>query len=103
MVKMDRAKLMKRGVKAPNLVETGNERLKRLLVFQCALEVAWPQLVFLRVEVFLAALPDRPVLIQLVTRVRAPRRAQRGGEHCPDREHSRAALLQALVQDVRGI
>ena len=68
-----------------------------------ALEVAGTQLVLLRVEVLLAAFADGVVFEQLVARVDAPGRRKRGGQSGTQREHAGAAVLQALVQDVRGV
>ena len=94
---------LQRGMQAANLVEPGQERLQRLAVGQRGVEVAGTQFVLLGIEVLLAALADRSVLEQLVAGVHAPCRAHRGGQRRADREHSRPAVLQALVQDVGGV
>src|ERR1700730_15476475 len=103
VVEPDRAQLAQGGMKSPNLVELTDERLEGLVAFECALEITRPQLVFLRIQVLLAALPDRPVFEPLIGTVHATRRAHRARQHRADREHARAAPLQALVQDVRGV
>src|SRR6202034_994686 len=65
--------------------------------------VAGTVLVLLRVQVFLAARPHRDVLAQLETGVNAPRRGQHRGQHGPDLERGQPAVLQVVVQDVRGV
>ena len=67
------------------------------------LEVTRTQFVLLGIQVLLAACAYRLVLEQFVTGVHPPQRAQRGRQHGADREHARAAVLQALVQDVGGV
>ena len=91
---------LQRGMHAADLVEPGQEWLQRLALGQRRLEIARTQLVLLGVQVLLAAFAHRPVLEQLVAGVHAPGRAHRGRQHRADREHARAAVLQALVQDV---
>ena len=86
-----------------NLVEPGDERLQRAALGDGFGEVPRPQLVLLGVEILLASRPGRSALEKFVTGVHPPRGSQRGGQHGSDGKHSRTAVLQALVQDVRGV
>ena len=102
-VEAQRAQLLQRRVRPPDLVEpadVGHEAAPRRLG---AGPVARAELVLLAVEVLLAARADGDVLEQLEARVDAPGGAHHRGEHRADLEHRRAAELQRLVQDVRGV
>ena len=64
--------------------------------------VPGPVLVLLAVEVLLAAGPDGDVLAQLVAGVHPPGGRQRRGQHRPQLERRRAAVLQELVAGCPG-
>ncbi|MCO5595375.1 hypothetical protein L7F22_049417 [Adiantum nelumboides] len=103
LVEVELAQLLQRGVRAPDLVELGEVRLERAALVERGVEVARAQLVLLRVQVLLAARLDRGALVELEAGVDAPGGRHRRGQRRPDREHSRAAGLQRLVEDVRGV
>ena len=103
VVEVQGPQLLERGVLAPDPVERAQPGRQRLSGGLGGREVAGPQFVLLRVEVFLAALGDRLPLVEFVARVHAPGGREGRGEGGADREHRRAAALERLVQDVRGV
>ena len=100
MVKADGAELAQRRVQPSDLVEPGQKRFEGAALGQGTGEVAGAQFVLLGVQVLLAAGAHRGVVEKFVAGVHAPRRAHRRGEHRADGEHARAAVLQALMQDI---
>ena len=95
--KRQRAEVLKRRLRAADLVESGEQRGDRVRV----VEVPRAELVLLRVEVLLGARPDGAVFEQLEGRtVDAPVGRQRGGQDRAAHEHRSAAVLELVGEDV---
>ena len=85
---------------AADLIEPGDERREA----PGGVEIAVPQLVFLRVEIFLASRSVGRGFEELHRRSVDPPGADRErGESQPDLEHRPAPLLERGVEDVRGV
>ncbi len=103
VVEVDVAELLQGRVLPSQLVQPAEQQAEVLALLLGGGPVPRPELILLRIEVFLAPRTDRGVLEEFVAGVDAPGRRQGCRQDRPDRERRLAAVLQIGGQDVRGV